>query len=576
MGYVFVIQWKHKPLLRSDSVVNIGAYARVSTKKDDQENSLEAQKDYYLRYADDKEGMELYNLYHDSISATGWKKRKGFIQMLHDAGLDVNVTERGTMVLELSDREPLFNRIVTKDISRFTRSVTDEDIFRKLKDKGVFVDFTNVGLTTERKADGFTIQIMTAAAQQESEDRSRKVLFGLERSAEKGRIRTRDNFYGFKYHVDTKTLTVKEDEAVIVRLIYQLYIDGLGLRNILKHLEKHNIKRDGVPFSQTTVNRILKNPAYKGLLVRNKMESPLVFSSKKTATQKPEEVWKIHQDIIPAIVDADTWQKAQEVRKTRLNQDRKGVKPQFGRYSGKIICEQCGKSYVQNRDKNGNLFMNCATKKALGKSTCSSRNIRNDLIDNAVNEFIETGLEDTISEFKKSYVASLNILKDELRGMIDNQKLEDSEKLKKSLDELSAKKDRLGTLYVMGNFSLEKLEEMSQEIDREFELVNNKYQQVTLSNVEIKSEIEEVNRTIKELRSFSVEKDIGIDSIMSMISSISVQEFKGVSNSSKTSKGGMIFKFEFKVFEKLNRIVDKYKTMGKVNTENTISIMKEY
>ncbi|MEK4006107.1 recombinase family protein [Paenibacillus sp. FSL H3-0333] len=557
-------------------MIKVCAYARVSTKKDDQENSLEAQKDYYLSYADDKEGMELYNLYHDSISATGWKKRKGFIQMLHDAGLDVTVTERGTMVLELSDREPLFNRIVTKDISRFTRSVTDEEIFRKLKDKGVFVDFTNVGLTTQRKADNFTIQIMTAAAQQESEDRSRKVLFGLERSAEKGRIRTRDNFYGYKYHVDTKTLTIKENEAAIVRLIYQLYIDGLGLRNILKHFERHNIKREGIPFSQTTVNRILKNPAYKGLLVRNKMESPLVFSSKKTATQKPEEEWKVHQDVIPAVVDADMWQKAQDARKTRLNQDRKGVKTHFGRYSGKIVCVQCGKMYVQNRDKNGCLFMNCATKKALGKSSCSARNIRNDLIDSAVNEFIETGLEDTISEFKKSYVLSLNKLKDELRGMIDNQKLEDSEKIKKSLDELSAKKDRLGDLYVMGNFSLEKLEEMSKGINREFELLNNSYEQATLSNAEIKNEIEEVNRTIKELKSFSVEKNLGMDIIMSMVSSISVQEFKGISKSDRKSKGGIIFKFEFKVFEKLNKIVDKYKMMGKLDTENTISIMREY
>lgn len=558
-------------------MVTIAAYARVSTKHDDQENSLEAQKRYYTTYADDKPGMELYDLYYDSISATGWKKRKGFRRMLYDAGLDVGLTERGTMVLELSDREPLFNRIVTKDISRFTRSVTDEEIYRKLRDKGVYVDFTNIGLTTERKADGFTIQIMTAAAQQESEDRSRKTLFGLERSAEQGRIRTRDNFYGYKYHKDTKNLTIKEDEAEIVRLIYQLYTDGMGLRNILKHFDVHNIKRNGKRFAQTSINRILKNPAYKGLLIRNKMESPLVFSSKKSAIEKPKEVWEVHEGIIPAIMDESMWQAAQDVRRTRLNQDRRGIKSQFGRYSGKIICEQCGKSYVQNRDKRGNLFMNCATKKSLGKKSCSSRNIRNDMLDDAVNEFIDTGLEDTVNEFKANYVTKLNELKDELSGMIDNQKLQQSNTIKSKLEELEERKSRLGTLFVMGNFNEEKLISLSAEIDSEYQALLISYNQATYSNEDIKKEIDDVNKTIRELKNFSVGKEVDIDNIMGMISSITVLEFMGTdSGKIQNNKSGMIFKFEFKIFERLNQIVEKYKTMGKINTENTIHVMKNF
>ncbi|ULO09687.1 recombinase family protein [Paenibacillus sp. 19GGS1-52] len=571
-------------------MITVAAYGRVSTKHDDQLNSLQAQINYYSNYTNDKENMQLHKVYHDTLSATRWEKRKGFRELLHDAGLDIATSDKGTIMIELSDRKPLFNRILVKDISRFTRNVNDNRIFTLLRDKGVYIDFTNMNLSTENMSEETMLQIMMVFSQRESQDRSEKVLFGLKESAKNGRIRMKDNFYGYRLNKELDTLITLPDgtqvlsnsleivpeEAEIVRMIYGLYIEGNGLRKILQYLEANGILRDGKPFSQTTINRMLNNPAYKGVLVRNKMESPLVFSNKKSATLKDEKEWEIFENRIPAIVDADTFANAQKARGGRINQDRKGIKTQHGKYSGKIKCEKCGKGYVQNRDRHGNLFMNCATRKTKGVAVCSAKNVRNDLIDVAVNEFIGTGLEETIMNFKKSYTVELNNLKKELYGKIDNQQIRESEALQLKIKDVMERKERLGMLFVMGNFNEETLQKMAAEIDMEYESLSQKYQRTILSNEELQEEIKDIDDTIKSLKDFKFNKEVTGDTIMNLISSIGVMNYSGIDNvtsNESNNNEGFIFTFEFKMFERLNQIVEKYKLMGKVHTENTISVI---
>ncbi|OMD20335.1 hypothetical protein BSK48_14050 [Paenibacillus odorifer] len=579
-------------------MVKIAAYARVSTSSEftNQKNSLKTQIEYYQSYANDKEEMELYKIYHDSLSGTGWEKRKGFREMLYDAGLNIGVTEAGTEVLELSNRRPLFNRIVTKDISRFTRNVADDRIFKLLKDKGVYVDFTNAQLSTEKSSEEMMLQILATFSQRESKDRSEKVMFGLTESAKKGHIRMKDNLYGYRLNKElntlitlpdgtkalTNTLEIIHKEAEVVRKIYQLYIEGNGLRKILQYLETSNILRDGKHFSQSTINRILCNPMYKGTLVRNKLAAPLVFSNKKSATLKDEKEWNTFEDRFPAIVDEETFEKAQHARLGRLNQNRKGIKTQYGKYSGKVICKNCGKSYVQNTDKFGKLFMNCATKKAKGSKACSAKNIKNDWLDEAVNAFLGTSIENSILLFKNSYIYELKNFKLELYGGIDNQKLEEAEKLKLKIEEVAERKIRLGTLYVMGNFDEITLKEMATQLDIEHRILTEKYQHCILSNEGIEEAIKEIDDTINNIKRFSLLNELTDENdLMSQISKIYIEETHGTiylkddMSSDSDSKHKLHFLFEFKLFERLNKIVEKYKAIGKIHTDNIITVSRE-
>ena len=134
--------------------MNIAAYCRVSTDKEDQLNSLEVQKEFFQEYAQ-KSNYHLARLYADEgISGTKIKKRKEFQRMMADA-------ERG-----------LFDMVVVKDISRFARNTVDLlASVRKLKALGIEVQFLTANMTSMGGSE-FVLTVMGALAQEESANMS--------------------------------------------------------------------------------------------------------------------------------------------------------------------------------------------------------------------------------------------------------------------------------------------------------------------------------------------------------------------------------------------------------------------
>lgn len=220
--------------------------------------------------------------------------------------------------------------------------------------------------------------------------------------------------------------------------------------------------------------------------------------------------------------------------------------------------------------------MNCATKKFEGSKVCSAKNVRNDLIDAAVNEFRGTGLEETINNFKDGYILELKNLQKELYGKIDNQQIKESEELQLQINDVAECKKRLGTLFIMGNFDEDSLQTMAAELDGEHDRLVEKYHYSSLSNEELQEEINAIDVTIKELKNFKINKEVTKDSVLNLISNIYVIDYKAVSHMDSnlnTDEEGVVFSFEFKMFERLNEIVEKYKSMGKVHTENKVGII---
>lgn len=175
--------------------MNIIAYCRVSTEKEDQLNSLDAQKKFFGEYAE-KQGHTLVKIYADKgISGTKIKNRKEFQRLLKDA-------EHG-----------LFEMVVVKDISRFSRNTVDLlTSIRKLKQHNIDTIF----LTGDMKVMGeseFVLTIFGALAQEESANTSKRVKFGKQMNAEKGRVP--NQVYGYdKTKGDYFNLTINEYEAI--------------------------------------------------------------------------------------------------------------------------------------------------------------------------------------------------------------------------------------------------------------------------------------------------------------------------------------------------------------------------
>ena len=201
----------------------IVAYCRVSTDQDDQLNSLENQKNFFERYINKNLEWRFCGLYVDEgISGTSTKKRKGFNNMIADAELGK------------------FDMILTKEISRFARNTLDSIFYtRKLKSQGIGVLFMNDNINTLEPDAELRLTIMSSIAQEESRKTSDRVRWGQKRSMENGVV-FGVSVYG--YNLKDGKLTINENEAKIVRLVFDLYLnEGMGTYLLCKELENRGI-----------------------------------------------------------------------------------------------------------------------------------------------------------------------------------------------------------------------------------------------------------------------------------------------------------------------------------------------
>ena len=157
-------------------MLRVAAYARVSTDKEDQANSLESQRRYFTQYINSHQGWAFCEVYYDEgISGTQTKKRQGFNRMISDA---------------LQSR---FDLILTKEVCRFARNTVDALRYtRELKEAGVGVIFTIDHIDT-RESDGeLRLTLMAGIAQEESRKTSERVKWGQKRRMEQGIVFGRD------------------------------------------------------------------------------------------------------------------------------------------------------------------------------------------------------------------------------------------------------------------------------------------------------------------------------------------------------------------------------------------------
>ena len=376
--------------------MNIAAYCRVSTDKEDQLNSLEAQKEFFLEYTK-RTGDKLVKLYADEgISGTKVKNRKQFLQMIEDAELG------------------LFDMVVVKDISRFARNTVDllQNI-RKLKALGIETQFLTANMTSMGNSE-FVLTIFGALAQEESYNTSKRVKFGKKINAEKGRVP--NIVYGYDKTVgDYFNLTVNTMEAEIVRKIFSLYInDGYGAAKIANHLNKKSIKtKRGCSWSQNAICRILTNELYTGKVINGKEEVADFLTGKRT--EKSLDEWLITIKPELRIIDDDTFATAQKLLKERVNKFNINRERQSNKYlfSTLIKCKDCGWSFrrMVRTYKNTYVRWVCSGHNGKGADNCPNAVSidENELIAAIENYFIhilsqkKNVIKHIVDEFNKLY-----------------------------------------------------------------------------------------------------------------------------------------------------------------------------
>ncbi|MBU3195026.1 recombinase family protein [Clostridium algidicarnis] len=303
-------------------------YARVSTDSEEQLTSYEAQVDYYTNYIKSRDDWEFVEVYTDEgITATNTNKREGFKQMVSDA---------------LSGKIDL---IVTKSVSRFARNTVDSlTTVRQLKEKGIEIYFEKENIWTLDSKGELLITIMSSLAQEESRSISENVTWGQRKRFSDGKVTVPfGHFLGYDRGEDGN-LVLNEKEAIIVRRIFGLFLQGYSPHKIAKTLTSEGILSPGKKpkWNAATVRRMLENEKYKGDALLQKSYT-VDFLTKKKKINEGEIPQYYVKNNHEAIIDPEVFDMVQIELETRTPgpNRRSGVSI----FSSRIKCSECGSWY---------------------------------------------------------------------------------------------------------------------------------------------------------------------------------------------------------------------------------------
>ena len=415
-----------------DMNLRVGYYARVSTDKDDQLNSLENQQNYFEEMIAENKNWTLVRGYIDEgISGTAVKHRDSFLKMIEDATL-------GKIDL-----------ILTKEISRFSRNTVDSIKYTEyLLKNGVIVYFLSDNLNTIQEDAEFRLTIMSSLAQDEVRKLSERVKFGVNRMIKDGKL-IGGNLTGYfkkngRYEINPK-------EAPLIEYLFTTYASGsIGLKKIGEELATMGyLNSKGQPYSQTSLAKFLTNPRYKGYYTARLTEVEDYKTHKKKKVPKEKQV--IYKDErIPAIVSEELWDKANLLHEKRkklpsrhvLNAEEHIKKY---KYSCKLYCKDCGAVFIRNGGSNraNNPVWACRTYKVDGVSKCASPNIKESYLDKV---FI-----DLFTNFIKNKKQYITLVLNEYRNIIESYSSDfDIEEVNSKITNIEKQKDKLLDLSIKG------------------------------------------------------------------------------------------------------------------------------
>lgn len=345
---------------RENRKTRIAVYCRVSTKLEEQEESLETQRAAYTDLISLRSDWELVGVYADSLSGLSAEKRPEFMRMIDEA-MAGNI-----------------DRILCKSVSRFSRNVAECKKYADLlRTRNVTVEFEKENLRTDDPTSSFIFSLMAAIAENESRSISENIRWGYQERFKRGEFNLGNNRI-LGYDTVNKKLVPNKD-ADIIRLIYTLFLQGINVEEIIRKLTDVGVKtRNGTPLSRTGILYILGNETYVGDKKLHK-QPPRNFITKKPDPTIPFESKYLENDH-EAIVSRSVWDAVQ--KKLKQNKEltevvgHRGGQPHF--LYGKVFCGECGAPMTRrtvNGPGGGRIKIWVCREKRKG-SGCKGRNVK--------------------------------------------------------------------------------------------------------------------------------------------------------------------------------------------------------
>lgn len=499
-----------------DLQLKVTYYARVSSEKDEQLNSLSNQVFYFENHIKQVSNWTYVEGYVDEgISGTSVNKRDSFKRMITDS------------------KKGKFDLILTKEVTRFARNTLDSISYtQKLLENGVGVYFQSDNINTIMPDSELRLTIMASVAQDEVRKLSERVKFGFSRSVEKKRVLGNNNIFG--YRKDKTKLVIQEDEAQMIRELFELYAKGeMGFYKISEYFkQKGYTGKNGTPISSQSLRRMIRNPKYKGYYRTGTVK--VVDYKLHKAQKMPKEEWQVFEckENIPAIVSEELWEKCNRILDQKsaslLNKvENKEVFKNRYVFSGLIFCKEHqteehmpGFNRIAGKKRSGNPAWACSKYITHGLKGCDSPILQEaeliEILKTVLGKFLsnkEEIIEDLLNKYQK-----FNLDKDCETDIL---------KIEENIRGVQIKKDKLLELTIKGLISDEEFykrnEELNKDIDeQQAKLQKLKEEKENISTLEDK--MEQIKKTLeKEIR---IEENIE-DLIKLLVDKIYVSKIEG-------------------------------------------------
>ena len=363
------------------------AYSRLSRDEDTEQESLKNQEEIVLDY------MNRFN--HSVVDVVSDDNYTG-----------MNFDRPGIKrMFELAENHKI-DAVFVKDLSRLGRHRTlTLDCIDKLMLLDVRVISVTENIDSFKESDDLLIGIKGLLNDSYSKDIQRKVIYGFRQKQQKGLVMIPP--MGYFKDKNTNEVLIVEEAAEIVRTIFKLYLDGFGLKAIARILNERGMKspayyqlkligkKQGYNKPEITsrflweyssVKRILTNEFYCGTVVNHKHERSRL--TKKQLVVPDEERFR-HEEMVPAIVSREMWERAQEFMNAKTRENvRAGTSKPCHKYSGLLQCADCGCSFVAKvRKTKGNserVEYVCNGYHRYSETNCTSHRIREETLDEIV------------------------------------------------------------------------------------------------------------------------------------------------------------------------------------------------
>lgn len=428
------------------NIVGVG-YARYSSDNQ-REESIIAQIRAIKEYAKNN-GIKLINIYKDRAKSATTDKRPEFQQMIKDSN------------------KKDFQVVLVHKLDRFARNRYDSaENKRKLKSNGVKVISITEKLDDSPES-SILESLLEGVAEYYSKNLSREVMKGMKETAHQCKHTGGTAPIGYNV-TEEKKYEINKKEAIIVKRIFDMYINGHSYKSILFDLKNKGYKtKAGKDFSKASIKFILENEKYAGVYVFNKSASRDAFGKRHSNKRKPEEEIIKYEGGMPQIVTKEVFEKAQEMIKKRKKAPASNKAKELYLLQGLIRCGNCGSNYEGNRRKRKDrpLYVSyrCGARHRKDNVCCDNKEIRREYIE----EFVLSEIEKRILNDK-----AIPILVEKINKHINNKKeierveLREQEKelkeLEKKLDNII---DAIADGYNKEDFK-EKLEELSSKKER--------------------------------------------------------------------------------------------------------------